>query len=51
VLDPFTGSGTTGIAAVHEQRQFIGIEREARYLRIARLRLHHAESALEGGPN
>lgn len=50
VLDPFAGSGTTGIAAVHEQRQFIGIEREARYARIARMRLHHAESALEGGP-
>ncbi len=51
VLDPFTGSGTTGIAAVHEQRTFIGIERESRYLRIARLRLHHAESALKGGPD
>lgn len=29
VLDPFTGSGTTGIAAILEQKRFIGIELEA----------------------
>ena len=41
VLDPFTGSGSTGCAAVMEGRQFIGIEREERFLPIARARLSH----------
>lgn len=38
-LDPFAGSGSTGCAAVLEGRQFVGVEREARYLPIARARL------------
>ena len=41
VLDPFAGSGSTGIAAVLEGRQFVGIEREAAYVQIARARLRH----------
>ncbi len=39
VLDPFTGSGTTGMACRYEQRQFIGIEREAEYIEIAERRI------------
>lgn len=39
VLDPFTGSGTTGMACVYEQRQFIGIEKEAEYVEIAKRRI------------
>lgn len=39
VLDPFTGSGSTGKAAVIEGFQFIGIEREAEYVEIARARI------------
>jgi site-specific DNA-methyltransferase (adenine-specific) len=39
VLDPFAGSGTTGIAAHLEGARFIGIEREAEYAEIARARL------------
>ena len=39
VLDPFMGSGSTGKAAVLEGFQFIGIEREAEYLEIARGRI------------
>lgn len=39
VLDPFTGSGTTGVAAVQEGFRFIGIEREAQYVEIARARI------------
>jgi site-specific DNA-methyltransferase (adenine-specific) len=39
VLDPFTGSGTTGIAALQEQRRFIGIEREPEYVALARTRI------------
>jgi site-specific DNA-methyltransferase (adenine-specific) len=41
VLDPFTGSGTTGCAAVLEGLRFIGIEREAEYVEIARKRVAH----------
>jgi site-specific DNA-methyltransferase (adenine-specific) len=41
VLDPFTGSGTTGVAAVMEGRTFLGIEREAAYADIACARLTH----------
>ena len=39
VLDPFLGSGTTGKMAVLTGRDFIGIEREAKYFEIARERL------------
>lgn len=39
VLDPFMGSGSTGKAAVLEGFEFIGIEREAEYLEIARNRI------------
>lgn len=48
ILDPFTGSGTTGIAAVMEGRSFLGIEREAVYVDIACARLTHW--AHETGP-
>lgn len=39
VLDPFTGSGTTGMACRYEQREFVGIEREADYIAIAERRI------------
>lgn len=39
VLDPFTGSGSTGIAALREGFSFLGIEREADYVEIARARI------------
>lgn len=39
ILDPFNGSGTTGIAAHLEGFRFLGIEREAEYVEIARARL------------
>ena len=39
VLDPFTGSGSTGKAALLEGFAFIGIEREAEYIDIARARI------------
>lgn len=35
VLDPFMGSGTTGVACVREGRRFIGIERDARFVGMA----------------
>jgi len=39
ILDCFTGSGTTGIAALLEGFRFLGIEREAEYVRIAEARI------------
>lgn len=42
VLDPFAGSGSTGKAAIREGFKFIGIEREAEYLAIARARIEAA---------
>ena len=39
VLDPFAGSGSTGVGALLEGRQFIGFEREAAYVEIAAKRL------------
>jgi len=41
VLDPFMGSGTTGIAAKVEGFDFIGIEMDAEYLVIAEARIGH----------
>ena len=35
ILDPYMGSGTTGVACVRLGRQFIGIEKEERYFKIA----------------
>jgi len=39
VLDPFCGSGTTGVAALKLKRRFIGIEQNNEYLDIAKNRL------------
>jgi site-specific DNA-methyltransferase (adenine-specific) len=43
VLDPFMGSGSTGKAAITEGFRFIGCEREAEYVEIARARIAAAE--------
>jgi len=40
VLDPFMGSGTTGLACKNQGRDFIGIEREEEYINIAKARLN-----------
>jgi DNA modification methylase len=42
VLDPFIGSGTTGLAALRTARRFLGIELNPEYLQIARQRLKGA---------
>ena len=42
VLDPFMGSGTTGVAAVKLGRKFIGIEIELKYFEIACRRISEA---------
>ena len=43
ILDPFAGSGTTGVACVETGRSFIGIEMDAGYVEIARARIAEAE--------
>ena len=45
VFDPFTGSGSTGKAAVLEGFSFIGCELDAEYVAIARARIAHALSS------
>lgn len=42
IIDPFMGSGTTGVAALQMGRSFIGIEREERYFETACRRLREA---------
>ena len=48
VLDPFTGSGSTGAAAILEGARFLGIERERDYIPIARARIKHWANARDG---
>ena len=45
VLDPFTGSGTTGAVAIQEGRDFVGIELNPEYASIAAARLEAAAAA------
>jgi DNA modification methylase len=42
VLDPFMGSGTTGVAAMKEKRKFIGMEQSEESARVALKRIRHA---------
>lgn len=49
VLDPFTGSGTTGVAALLEGARFVGIERDAEYVELARRRIANALGPLFAG--
>lgn len=42
ILDPFMGSGTTGVAAIAEGMTFTGIEREVRYFDAACRRIEEA---------
>ena len=43
ILDPFMGSGTTGVACAMSGRSFIGIEREPKYFDIACRRIEEAQ--------
>jgi len=43
ILDPFMGSGTTGVACMNLGRKFIGIEREVKYFDIACRRIEDAQ--------
>jgi DNA modification methylase len=41
VLDPFCGSGSTGCAAVAEDRRFLGVDRDSHYIEVAHARITH----------
>lgn len=43
VLDPYMGSGTTAVACIELGRRFIGIERESKYVKLARERIKALE--------
>lgn len=43
ILDPFMGSGSTGVACVNTKRNFIGIELDPGYYEIAKKRIEEAE--------
>ena len=44
VMDPFSGSGTTGIACVFSERNYILIEREKEYFKILEARIEKAKN-------
>ena len=44
ILDPFTGSGSTAVAALQEGCRFVGIEQDLQHAETARLRAQHALS-------
>lgn len=46
VLDPFLGSGTTGVAAARLGFSFVGIEREPQYFEICKARIDHASESV-----
>ena len=46
ILDPFMGSGTTGVACMQTGRKFIGIEIDPTYYAIAEKRIRQAEAQL-----
>jgi DNA modification methylase len=39
VLDPFSGSGTTGVVAINSQRNYIGIELNSEYVKLSKQRI------------
>ena len=49
VLDPFMGSGSTGVACVNTGRKFIGMELDRGYFEIAQKRIEEAERAVLNG--
>lgn len=47
VFDPFMGSGTTCVAAIMENRRYIGIEKDEKYFEIAKRRIQQEQSQLK----
>ena len=46
ILDCFMGSGTTGVACVNTNRNFIGIELDDNYFKIAEERINNSKSSI-----
>jgi DNA modification methylase len=46
ILDPYMGSGTTGVACLKSKRSFIGIEKDADYFATAEKRINKTRSNL-----
>ncbi len=46
IIDPFMGSGSTGVACVHKQRNFVGYELETEYFAIAKQRIDYHSAKL-----
>lgn len=51
ILDPFMGSGTTGVACVKTGRKFIGIELDPAYCEIAKQRIEKAIAERKNTPS
>lgn len=47
VLDPFMGSGTTGLACIKQNRNFVGIEKNEEYFEIAKNRIEHLRNNIQ----
>ena len=47
VLDPFNGSGTTGVACILNNRRYIGIELEETYVELAKKRINDIEMQID----
>jgi site-specific DNA-methyltransferase (adenine-specific) len=47
VLDPFCGSGSTGVAAIKHGRKFIGIEKEVEFLELSQSRLFNTGDCIK----
>ncbi len=47
VLDPFSGSGTTGVSALGLHRRYVGIERDPQYLELSQRRLEELSPSLK----
>ena len=45
ILDPFMGAGTTAVAAVEQDRRYVGFEVEEKFIRIAEQRINGTKTA------
>lgn len=48
ILDPFNGSGTTGVAALKLKRKYVGIDNYLEYLEISKKRIRKLEESING---
>lgn len=51
IIDPFMGSGTTGVVAERLERKFIGIEMDEKYFNVAKQRISESKSEVSYGIN